>query len=211
MIIPLNKRTKPGEVSRDGMKMLSSLINRKLAAFKVLVANEVFQWQVPKDASSGFGGVKKPFFSGYFRANWDVSLGTRDSSPLLDASLRPGRSEMVAPYDEMVRKFAPYFQPERALVVLGHKTVSEVMGSPVLIYNNSWYGKWLNNGGENAETFLRRWPNGTAYARRKDGGRSGSDGSRFMEKCYNFFRERYDYTRIIGEARRNYERYVKKG
>ena len=206
MRIDLNQRNNPRKVSSVGLKHLEELINMKLAAFKVLAADALFKWEVPDNGA--FGSVKHPFWSGYFRANWDVSIGTRNTEPVLPASMRPPH---VALDPDMERAYEGNFQPNRVLDTLAGKGASEIMAKPILIYNNTWYGKWLNNGGYNAATYLKTWPPSRVTKRRKKGGRADGAGSRFMERGYNYMARTLDYSEIIREARVNYGKYVKKG
>lgn len=206
MRFDLNQRDHPELVSKQGLKHLEEHLRAKLAAFKLLVADRLFKWEVPDN--TGYRSVKHPFFTGYFRANWDVSIGERKTAPLLPESERP--KGVTLPFDDAKRMFEGEFQPNRVLETLGGRSVAEIMAKPILIYNNTWYGAWLNNGGYNAETYLKTWPPERVTERREEGANHGV-GSRFMERGFNYMAREFDYKPIIREARENFGRYVKKG
>ena len=105
--------------------------------------------------------------------------------------------------------------PEKLREFLGDKADADILKSPIVIYNPTWYGPWLNDGGYNVETVLGNWRPGK---RTKYGSflyhtpPPGSDGggSDFMRKCMDYMRGQ-DFGAIAKRIRIEYSQYYRHG
>ena len=214
------------ELTTTGLKHYQELLERRVAAFKVEVADMIFKWQVPP-ASEDFGDKDQhPYFSGYFRANWQVSING-DSTPVLDdGGLREPRIAGAVPpqmhdASQIAQKFKGDINPNKLREFLGEMTDTDIIKAPIIIYNPTWYGAWLNDGGYNVETVLGNWKEGW----QKRSNRGGTTrrylntpprpsphggGTDFMRQCMDYMRGQ-DFGAIAKRIRVEYSQYYRHG
>lgn len=200
-------------VTPTGLKHYEALLLKRVAAFKVAVADRVFRWQVP-EAGVDFGDHDKhPYFSGYFRANWQVSIGGAGTSPMPETGRPPRQANGFLPQgfedpSDAAHLYDDLIEPDKLKDFCESMSANTLLANPIVIYNPTWYGKWLNDGGYDAATVLGNWKNGhTTQGYRKHPPRKNNAlctaGTNFMQQCMDDAKG-WDYARMMKDIRTKY-------
>jgi len=125
--------------TKRGRTFYKNMLNRRASRVVAAVAQEIYSIQVP---SRGPEDSLRPLWSGYFRANWNVNIGTPDDTVFGKRKSWPPRMEYVSQIN--LDKAA--------------QTLTELDGygfnlaDSVYVTNPVWYGPLLLHGVFNAQT-----------------------------------------------------------
>ena len=166
--------------NKDEVKTYGKLIQVRLVKAALVAARAFYQFQVPN--SEGYHNNTVPLWTGYFRANWRVSVDRPDLSVvpgvryrdekygaenieterLLDetwgaddsGASTAGKEKFVGDIDTGRTTRLEYRQ-DAILELFMSKNKS------IFVTNNTWYANWLNEGGVDSdygiETYKRKW------------------------------------------------------
>ncbi len=201
------------DVTKTGLKHYEQVLLRRVAAFKVEVADRVFRWQVPDEGTDFGDRDKHPYFTGYFRANWQVSIGGSGTDPMPPEGRPPRNSNGTLPQGfedpaNIEKLYSGSIEPDKLSEFCKGVGQSDILNNPIIIYNPTWYGKWLNDGGYDAETVLGNWKGGhvtAGYRKRPPRKRNAActAGTNFMSQCMDDMKA-LDYAAIMKEIRIKY-------
>ncbi len=154
-----------------GRKHYEKLLRRRASQVVAHLAKKAYEFQVP-DSILGGDPTTQPIWTGFFRANWNVSIGEPDFDTVDANANREGSlpKEAAGRYYAMIDpwKAEAFFQAHRG-------ELEDDLKQSVYISNGTSYGGWLNKGGWDEDfgvkTHLRKWPRFSLSGK----------GSRFME------------------------------
>lgn len=154
--------------TKTGRKHYAEVLTERAKAIVRNVAEDIYNFQVP--AGSG-DPLTQPEWTGFFRANWNISTNEPDFNTVAPNSSRAGSLPKSA-----AGMYGGKIEPNRAEAFFngnGYENLTDI----VFIANGTEYGQWLNNGGFDSDygvkTHLRKWP--------RFGIGNVGGGSRFME------------------------------
>lgn len=159
--------------TKVGRRHYAQELDARSRAVVANVAKAIYRFQVPAGAGDE---LLNPEWTGFFRANWNVSVNAPDYGTVAPSSERAGSRPKTD-----AGRFLGMVQPDKAIDFFGddggrYASLSDI----VYISNGTEYAQWLNNGGLDTDygvrTHLRVWP-------RKHGPGTPGIGSRFMEAC----------------------------
>jgi len=163
--------------TKVGRKHYKQVLAARAKAIVANVAKDIYSFQVP--AGSG-DPLTQPEWTGFFRANWNISVNEPDFNTVAPNSARAGSLPKNAE-----GLFAGSIEPDRANAFFngaGYADLTDI----VYIANGTEYGQWLNNGGFDSDygvkTHLRKWPRFSLD--------NANGGSRFMELSIERVRQR---------------------
>lgn len=154
-----------------GRKHYEQLLRRRASQVVAHLAKKVYEFQVPASILGG-DPTTQPIWTGFFRANWNVSLGEADFSTVDANANREGSLPKSA-----AGKYFAMIDPWRAEAFFNANRgdLEGDLRQAVYVANGTSYGKWLNMGGWDDDfgvrTHLRKWPRFSLSGK----------GSRFME------------------------------
>lgn len=165
-------------------------LERRVRVFKGFAASEAVRYLQPLNNEED---AERHFHTGYFRANWKVSINSPDFSLRLTTrqwELDPKTNYMQYAGDVKAAR------QENMDSIDAHTRDEKKINAPIFVSNGVWYGKWLRDGADPNDILSSELTGGQAQEAQMQG-QQGNGFEDFQRQLENDFKNSYDWDKIM--------------